>query len=45
MTMLMTLLLVVGVIFFFLRNASATLIPSLALPFSILGTLAVMADA
>src|ERR1035437_1025578 len=42
MTMLMTLLLVVGVIFFFLRNASATLIPSLALPFSILGTLAVM---
>ncbi len=41
-TMLMTLLLVVGVIFFFLRNASATLIPSLALPFSILGTLAVM---
>ncbi len=41
-TMAITLLLVVGVIFFFLRNASATLIPSLALPFSILGTLAVM---
>ncbi len=41
-TMLLTLLLVIGVIFFFLRNASATLIPSLALPFSILGTLAVM---
>jgi HAE1 family hydrophobic/amphiphilic exporter-1 len=41
-TMLLTLILVIGVIFFFLRNASATLIPSLALPFSILGTLAVM---
>ncbi len=41
-TMLLTLVLVIGVIFFFLRNASATLIPSLALPFSILGTLAVM---
>jgi HAE1 family hydrophobic/amphiphilic exporter-1 len=38
----LTLVLVIGVIFFFLRNASATLIPSLALPFSILGTLAVM---
>ena len=30
------------VIFLFLRNASATLIPSMALPFSILGTFAVM---
>ena len=29
-------------IFLFLRNASATLIPSMALPFSILGTFAVM---
>jgi HAE1 family hydrophobic/amphiphilic exporter-1 len=41
-TMLVTLLLVVGVIFLFLHNASATLIPALALPFSILGTFAVM---
>ena len=42
-TMLLTLALVIGVIFVFLRNASATLIPALALPFSILGTFAVMA--
>jgi HAE1 family hydrophobic/amphiphilic exporter-1 len=42
-TMLITLVLVVGVIFVFLRNASATLIPALALPFAILGTFAVMA--
>ncbi len=41
-TMVITLVLVVAVIFLFLRNASATLIPALALPFSILGTLAVM---
>jgi hydrophobic/amphiphilic exporter-1 (mainly G- bacteria), HAE1 family len=41
-TMLATLLLVVGVIYLFLHNASATLIPALALPFSILGTFAVM---
>jgi hydrophobic/amphiphilic exporter-1 (mainly G- bacteria), HAE1 family len=41
-TMLITLLLVIGVIFFFLRNLPATLIPSLALPFSILGSFAVM---
>ena len=37
-----TLVLVVGVIFLFLHNGSATLIPALALPFSILGTFAVM---
>jgi len=30
------------VIFLFLRNLSATVIPSLALPFSIIGTFAVM---
>jgi HAE1 family hydrophobic/amphiphilic exporter-1 len=42
-TMLLTLLLVVGVIFAFLHSGSATLIPALALPFSILGTFAVMA--
>src|SRR6202049_3868030 len=41
-TMLLTLGLVVMVIFFFLRNVSATVIPSLALPFSIIGTFAVM---
>jgi len=42
-TMLVTLLLVVLVIFAFLLNGSATVIPSLALPFSLLGTFAVMA--
>ena len=41
-TMLITLVLVVAVIYLFLHNASATLIPALALPFSILGTFAVM---
>jgi HAE1 family hydrophobic/amphiphilic exporter-1 len=40
--MLITLLLVVAVIYLFLHNGSATLIPALALPFSILGTFAVM---
>ena len=40
--MLITLVLVVGVIYLFLHNGSATLIPALALPFSILGTFAVM---
>ncbi len=42
-TMLITLVLVVGVIFVFLRNVWATTIPSLALPFTVLGTFAVMA--
>jgi HAE1 family hydrophobic/amphiphilic exporter-1 len=42
-TMLLSLALVVMVIFLFLRNLRATLIPSLALPFSIIGTFAVMA--
>ena len=41
-TMGLTLALVVAVIFLFLRNVSATAIPSLALPFSIIGTFAVM---
>ncbi len=40
--MVLTLGLVVMVIFLFLRNVSATIIPSLALPFSIIGTFAVM---
>jgi len=41
-TMLLTLGLVILVIFVFLRNLWATIIPSLALPFSIIGTFAVM---
>ena len=41
-TLLLTLALVVLVIFLFLRNLSATVIPSLALPLSIAGTFAVM---
>ena len=41
-TMALTLGLVVMVIFVFLRSFSATLIPSLALPFSIIGTFAAM---
>lgn len=41
-TMILTLGLVIMVIFLFLRNVSATIIPSLALPFSIIGTFAVM---
>ncbi len=41
-TMLLTLALVIMVIFVFLRNVWATIIPSLALPFSIIGTFAVM---
>jgi HAE1 family hydrophobic/amphiphilic exporter-1 len=40
--LLLALCLVVLVIFLFLRNISATLIPSLALPFSIIGTFAAM---
>ena len=41
-TLWLTLALVVLVIFLFLRNLSATVIPSLALPLSIAGTFAVM---
>ncbi|HXI27484.1 MAG TPA: efflux RND transporter permease subunit, partial [Vicinamibacterales bacterium] len=41
-TLLLTIGLVVFVIFLFLRNLSATIIPSLALPASIVGTFAVM---
>ncbi len=41
-TLLLTVALVVLVIFLFLRNLSATIIPSLALPMSIIGTFAVM---
>ncbi|MEQ1872039.1 MAG: efflux RND transporter permease subunit, partial [Vicinamibacterales bacterium] len=42
LTLLLTIGLVVVVIFLFLRNVSATIIPSLALPASILATFAVM---
>jgi HAE1 family hydrophobic/amphiphilic exporter-1 len=42
LTLLFTILLVVLVIYLFLRNVSATIIPSLALPASIVGTFAVM---
>ena len=41
-TLLLTIALVVMVIFLFLRNFSATIIPSLALPMSIVGTFAAM---
>jgi len=41
-TLLITLCLVVMVIFLFLKNLSATVIPSLALPFSLIGTFTVM---
>src|SRR5689334_21607405 len=41
-TLALTVVLVVGVIFLFLGNISATLIPSLALPMSIIGTFAAM---
>ncbi|MCX6581327.1 MAG: efflux RND transporter permease subunit [Candidatus Aminicenantes bacterium] len=41
-TLMITLFLVIMVIFLFLRNVSATVIPSLALPMSIVGTFAVM---
>jgi len=41
-TLVLTLCLVVMVIFVFLRNVSATVIPSLALPLSIAGTFALM---
>ena len=42
LTLVATVVLVVLVIFIFLRNLSATLIPSLALPGSIVGTFAIM---
>ncbi|MGH7852725.1 MAG: efflux RND transporter permease subunit, partial [Candidatus Binatia bacterium] len=42
LTMLGTIVLVIFVIFLFLRNLSATIIPSLAVPMSIVGTFAVM---
>ncbi|MBP1687018.1 MAG: acriflavin resistance protein [Deltaproteobacteria bacterium] len=44
LTMLVALVLVVMVIFLFLRNVPVTVIPSLALPLSIIGTFAVMSQ-
>ena len=41
-TLLLAIFLVILVIFLFLRNVSATIMPSLALPMSIMGTFAVM---
>jgi HAE1 family hydrophobic/amphiphilic exporter-1 len=41
-TLVLTIVLVVLVIFVFLRNVSATIIPSVAVPMSIIGTFAVM---
>ncbi len=41
-TLGLTILLVVVVIFFFLRNISATMIPSVAVPMALVGTFAVM---
>ncbi|MGH7779563.1 MAG: efflux RND transporter permease subunit, partial [Candidatus Binataceae bacterium] len=41
-TLLLTVALVIMVIFLFLRNLSATIIPSLALPMSIIGTFGIM---
>jgi HAE1 family hydrophobic/amphiphilic exporter-1 len=42
LTLLVSIVLVVLVIFLFLRNLSATVIPSLAVPMSIMGTFSVM---
>jgi HAE1 family hydrophobic/amphiphilic exporter-1 len=42
LTLLLTIVLVILVIFLFLRNVSATVIPSLALPISVIGTFAAM---
>ncbi len=41
-TLVLTICLVIGVIFLFLRRVRATLIPSLALPISVIATFAVM---
>lgn len=42
LTLILTVVLVIFVIYLFLRNLSATLIPSLALPFSLIGTFGAM---
>lgn len=40
--LILSIILVIGVIFIFLKNISATLIPSLSVPLSLIGTLAIM---
>ncbi len=42
MELLLSVVLVIGVIWFFLRNGRATIIPALAVPLSLVGTLGVM---
>ena len=42
MTLILTLLLVVGVCYFFLQDVNSTIIPTLTIPVSVLGTFAVM---
>ena len=42
-TLVLSIVLVVGVIFLFLRSARATIIPAVALPLSLIGTFGVMA--
>ena len=41
-TLIIAILLVIGVVYFFLGNVRATLIPSVAIPLSLLGTFAIM---
>jgi multidrug efflux pump len=41
-TLVISILLVIAVVFFFLRNGRATLIPAVAVPVSLIGTFAVM---
>ncbi|HEY0785995.1 MAG TPA: efflux RND transporter permease subunit, partial [Acidobacteriaceae bacterium] len=41
-TLILSIVLVIGVVFVFLRNPRATLIPTVAVPVSLIGTLAVM---
>jgi multidrug efflux pump len=41
-TLILSIVLVIGVVFIFLRNGRATLIPGVAVPVSLLGTFAVM---
>jgi multidrug efflux pump len=41
-TLLLSIFLVIGVVFVFLRNPRATLIPAVAVPVSLIGTFAVM---
>src|SRR5262249_56742115 len=41
-TLAISILLVIGVVFVFLRNVRATLIPSVAVPVSLIGTFGVM---